>query len=395
MLAARSAGLVLLNASAPIMQLSAPQGEISVTDVFGNHQTTNAFEDVTGRAARGLRSVFCATALLWTLAARAAVAPLPINVPPNLGEFREGLSATQVNISGSANSSAPGPDNTLITANDSYSQLSRTFNCTTQPLDCNTDESAESRTAHAAVNGYLGESTSKGVATPGTLRASAVARVGRPDTNGLASAEATTMVSFTDVLFIGTNGDPELSDSRVSFIPRVGVTGSVFKNGEVPAGASYDTFLWIFPYAASQDFEVSAQFALLRNEMFYSALSNNTLNQPSQFEIGSLNNLNPGSAYWIHAVLRMSAGASLITPFGTALSGSAGADLSNTVHVFIDPSPVNPNATFSSASGASYLSPVTAVPLPSGLLLFGSAMMATLISNRRSSKGRRLSEASV
>lgn len=357
-------------------------------DKFGAHQTANAFEIVAARIAGVLRSIFYAMALFWSFTAHAALAPLPIEIPPNLGELREGLSATHVQVFASAQSSAPGPDNTSIPANDSHQQLSRTYNCTTQPLECNTDETAESRTAHAAVNGYLGESSSTGVATPGTLRASALARVERPNTNGLASAEARTTVSFTDVFFVGTNGDPELTDPTVSFIPKTTVTGSVFGLGTAAASAGYDYFLWIFPYEANQDFLLAAQFSLRRNDMFYSSVSSTSFGQTSQFEEGSLNNLNPGSAYWVHAVLRLSAGASALTPFGTALSGQASADLSNTVHVFIDPSPTNPNATFSSASGASYLSPVAVVPLPSGFLLFGSAMIAVVCSSRTSSSSR-------
>lgn len=359
-----------------------------MNEKFGAHQTANAFEIVAARSAGVLRSIFCALALFWSFTAHAALAPLPFEIPPNLGELREGLSATHVQVFTSAQSSAPGPDNTSISANDSHQQLTRTYNCTTQPLECNTDETAESRTAHAAVNGYLGESTSTGVATPGTLRASALARVERPNANGLALAEARTTVSFTDVFFIGSNGDPELTDPTVSFDPKTAVTGSVFSSGTAAAGAGYEFFLWIFPYDATQDFLLAAQFSLRRNDMFYSSISNTSFGQTGQFQEGSLNNLNPGSAYWVHAVLRLSAGASAITPFGTALSGRAGADLSNTVHVFLDPSPANPKATFTSASGASYLSPVAAVPLPSGFLLFGSALIAVGYSSRKSSSGR-------
>jgi hypothetical protein len=57
------------------------------------------------------------------------------------------------------------------------------------------------------------------------------------------------------------------------------------------------------------------------------------------------------------------------------ISGTYEAKYGNTVRLFIDPDPANPNATYSTASGQSYL---TTVPVPLSFALACSAALVLL-----------------
>jgi hypothetical protein len=140
-----------------------------------------------------------------------------------------------------------------------------------------------------------------------------------------------------------------------------------------PGVASVSARLWIFPFDGVESL-AQARFPM-NNARYYTEFFESTSGLSQNLEIGSLDGLEPVSKFWIYGVLGVETGAVLNFAVPNTISGTYEAKYGNTVRLFIDPDPANPNATYSTASGQSYL---TTVPVPLSFALACSAALVLL-----------------
>lgn len=196
--------------------------------------------------------------------------------------------------------------------------------------------------------------------------------IARPDQRGQVSAHAKSFASFTDLVTVGDNG-LHSGETNVDFTVSLHVSGILRRKGDVFsfAGASVSAQVWLFAF---ERFVPLTSFVSGRNAQYFESFSAHSANLNGQSTIlGSFTDLSPGSKYWVHAESTVEAAAHWENGFTRDLSASASGDYGSTLNVFIDPSPDNPNATYSTASGVSLLSPAP-VPLPAALWLIAPAL---------------------
>ena len=205
-------------------------------------------------------------------------------------------------------------------------------------------------------------------------------RIARPDARGQNFSLARTSASFTDVVVIGSNGlpqtDPE-NDGLVDFRVRLNLGGTL-SGGTEPfaSGAAARAQVWLSPYipAVTQvsDFN-KGLFLVQYYEFAEQALLAGGSTTSRSIVLGAFEHLTPGASYWIHALLETEAA----TAFGSVnflgRNALARADYSNTLEVFLEPGARNPDAQFTSVSGATYrVAAATRVDAPTmTMFLFG------------------------
>ena len=298
----------------------------------------------------------CATTalLLADSSAAAFVTGIP-SLPPGLGPFtgQNGLVESEIHLSGSVSTFYVAADNASIASfADGYELTSRNYD---------SDPLTEARTTGVAADGYSASADSNAIASPGTLRATSTSRIARPDIRGQNFSLARTSASFTDVLVIGSNGLPQTdtaNDGLVDFRVRLNLGGTL-SGGPEPfaSGASAHAQVWLLPYipAVTQVSDFNKGLFLVQYYEFaeQTLLAGGSTTNRS-IVLGAFEHLTPGASYWIHALLETEAG----TTFGNAnflgRNALARADYSNTLEVFLEPSARNPDAQFTSASGATY-----------------------------------------
>jgi hypothetical protein len=322
----------------------------------------------------------------WLLAlpcAATVIPPLSFSIPGlGAGPGKDGIVASQVITSGSAqilyldHPGSPG----LTAQVDSFPEP-------TTLREFSGDIVSTEKKAVVSANGTSASAESTGSAQPGTLRAKAVARIGRPDLSSTASAITSTSVAFVDVLKVGDNGNPTSVDDRVDYNISLAVGGSLGFSSQFASGsASARAQVWLFPFG---DFGVLPPPGSSINGQYYESASA-LLNQGgsetnANLTLGTFDRLEPDSFYWIFGILEVNASVEYNNLPLLETTASARADYSSTVHLFIDPSPTNPGASYTTASGLSYLTPV---PEPSSAILV-TLGMATLGVNFRARKGQR------
>jgi len=299
-----------------------------------------------------LQAIICAAGLLIALPAAAVFAPGIGILPPGLGG-QNGLVASQIQVAGSVTADSPPPNNVgaPLLATDSYDLTSN---------DYSEDELTESRNTAAEINGYRGQAQSSATVKPGTIHAFTRVDIARPDIRGHVFADARALVSFTDVITVGENGGDFKMNLSLSYL--FNTSPSPF----TPRGSSARAQLWLFPF---EPFVPLAPFTSGRNAQYYElkSVDSGDVNNQS-IVLGSVDNLTPGSKFWIHTELELRSTAFWDNRFSNDLDASTRGDFSHTLNVFLDPASNNPSGTYTTASGLSYLSPAP-VPLPATVWL--------------------------
>lgn len=306
---------------------------------------------------RALQAIMCAAGLLIALPSPAVVAPGIGILPPGLGGAKW-LGWLSNSSWGAVSATSPPPDNVSapLVVVDGYDLTSN---------DYSRDELTETKNTVAEINGYRGQAQSGATVAPGTIHALAKGSIARPEIRGFASADARTFVSFTDVITIGVNGGDY--KFNLSLAGGFGSSGSDF----TPKGGTATAQLWLFSF---DPFVPLAPFTSGRNAQYYELKSvNSGLVDAQSIVLGTVENLAPGSKFWIHTELELRAAAFWDSRFSPDLNASASADFSHTLNVFFDPASSDPNATYTTASGFSYLSPAP-VPVLAAAWLFVPAI---------------------
>lgn len=314
-----------------------------------------------------------AAAVLFSAPTLAVSSPFMNLVPPGLGPRADqnGFVASMVVAFGSVLALAPPPGGVgaPVPASDGY-QVTE-FDYTDDPLTV-------TKIANASINGYSGRAESKGSTGTGlgTLHATASMNIARPDFLGLAEARAQTFVSITDLVFVGENGLATGQGTTVDFVVSMALHGTIATNNGF---ANAKAQVWLLPY----DPQRALAPAAAANAQYHETRILDSSGNHTNLILGSFEDLQPFSVYWLHAELSLETAASFLNPAGAGfLTARANADYGNTLRIFIDPGPGNPNATYTTASGFSYLTPA-AVPLPATFWFFAPAFVALLARARR------------
>lgn len=313
-----------------------------------------------------LRSIINAAVLLFAVPAAAVVAPGIGSLPPGLGG-QNGVVGTQIRVAGSVTATSPPPDNVSapLVVSDGYDFTSNDFSA---------DDLSEARNAAAQINGFSGQAQSSAQVSGGALHAFAKGAIARPDVRGVATADARAFASFTDLITIDANGGD--FDLTLSLSGGFGSSGSVF----TPKGGSVIAQVWLFAF---EPFVPLVPFTSGRNAQYYELKSFNSANVDSlSIALGSTDNLVSGAKFWLHADLEIRATTFWDSRFSPDLNASATTDFSHTLNVYFDPAPNNPNATFTTASGVSYLSPAP-VPIPATLCLLAPVLGGLALLRRK------------
>jgi hypothetical protein len=303
------------------------------------------------------------------------------------GAGQNGITASQVITSGSTQILYLDPGSSCPTC---LSSQVDTFAEPTTLREYGPDVVAADKRAFVSANEVSALAESTGSAEPGTLRARAIARIHRRDLTGRGDASVSTSAAFVDVLTVGDNGNPHGADSGVDFRIELAMGGllgfsSPFAFGHATARAQ----VWLFPFESG----VLPPPGISINGQYYQSglqlLSSDGTSTNPTLTLGTFDRLEPNSRYWIFAILEVQANVEHTNIALPVTDASARADFFGTVHLFIDPSPNNPGATYTTASGLSYLTPLAAVPEPSlaVLWLFGLALVGTRLGCRANQRG--------
>lgn len=313
--------------------------------------------------------VAAALGLALNVSAHAAIAPGINHLPPRLGG-ENGLVASQVVVSVSASATAPPPDNV-------GAPLAAVDGDILTSTDFSADPLSEAKEALASINGYSGLAKANAQVSSGSLHAFAGAQISRPELRGFATASATAIASFTDVIQVSPNGVSGLTaDMKLT----LNLDGQMGAFNPLFSGGSVTGRVWLFEFV--QNVPLIPFVTGINSQYFESAtLHTNPAIEGQNIKIGSLG-LTPGRRYWLHAELQVDAHANWTTVFTPDLEERAIVDYSHTMRVFLDPSAEDPNVLYTTASGVDYLTPAP-VPLPAAAWLLASAVVGLGFMRRR------------
>jgi hypothetical protein len=293
----------------------------------------------------------------WAMHASAELLPAITGFPAV--SFANGLSAVRYQMSGAVTIINPDPVAGLPPAADGFSEQGTLFISDFKDSFKN-DLSAgvQSGTAEGTVIG-------RADAGFGKLRASAVASGG----GGYIDAVSQVKVSFIDMVEVG--GDNTIAhhfdiDWKVD-----GSVQAVTGRG----GAAAFAQLWVFPFGPLPQALGQFEGTSYRGSFWQVGQS------PIDNAIGTTDNLEPGSRYWIYGELLVLAnrnerdGNVVVTPKSTSR-----ADFMDTVQLFIDPSSDSPGSFLISAAGYDYTSPI---PEPTSWLMLCAGLSTIMLSRRR------------
>jgi hypothetical protein len=292
----------------------------------------------------------------WAIHASAELLPANAGGFPAVS-FANGLSAVRYQMSGAVTVISPVPG--LPPAADGFSEQGTLFTSDfSDSFKKNLSADALSGTAQGTVIGRADAGFVK-------LRASAVATGG----GGYVDARSQVKVSFIDMVEVG-------GDSTV--LHHFDINWKVDGIVEAPAGrggAGAFAQLWVFPFGPLPS--SGAPF----HGTSYRASSWQLGQTPIDNAIGTTDNLEAGSRYWLYGELTVVAnrnerdGEVVITPILTSR-----ADFMDTVQLFIDPSSDSPGSFLISAAGHNYTSPV---PEPTSWLMLCAGLAVMKFSRRR------------
>ncbi|MDZ4658450.1 MAG: hypothetical protein SH868_12805 [Bythopirellula sp.] len=280
--------------------------------------------------------VVLASCLLATPASAVIIPGIEAAIPVSLFEHHSGL---RYRASGNAKVFDPITFGQL--AADAFSEQSTEFS--NDVGDTLNFSDAAIATA-ASQQSVAGADASAG---DGKLRAGVFAEGSTPFAG---PAQARVTVEFVDRLVVSVGGDFGLTHSVRGSLsqPPVG-EGSAFVVSEV----------WVFDGFAPDDNEMIGHFYSLHARGPFT---------PVNRTLGLFGNFPTGAAFWVYA---------RVSVFASRLGGVgfAGADFTQTIDIYIDPSPATPGASITSASGHDYRTPP--VPEPSSMALAFGAFLTS------------------